>query len=740
MTRAASDTAGRPELWGGIECSLVRIGAHFRYQLDEQRAALDESQLERVAALGFRRLRFPVLWETVAPQRPDRRDWRWHDRMLAVLRRLGVPPIAGLVHHGSGPRYTNLLDPAFPAKLADYAGAVARRYPWIDAYTPVNEPLTTARFSALYGFWYPHARDLASCLRALVNECRGTVLAMQAIRRINPQAQLIHTEDLGKVYAVPALRYQAEHENERRWLSYDLLLGRVDAAHPMYDLLLDSGVTADELALLRDSGITPDVLGVNHYLTSDRFLDSRLDPYPSDHHGGNGRDAYADVEAVRVAACAADTGPLARLRELWQRYRLPIAVTEAHHGCTREEQLRWLVEVWQAACTARAEGADVRAVTVWSLLGATDWNSLLVHRAAHYEAGCFDARSAPPRPTLLANAAGALARDGSFAHPVLAAPGWWCRPERLYERAPAVARTRSTSTARPLLITGGTGTLGRALARICAHRGLPCVLLSRRDMDIADAAAVRAMLARHRPWAVINAAGYVRVADAEREQDRCLRENLVGARVIAAICAERATAFATFSSDLVFDGALGRAYVESDAPSPRCVYGASKAQAEDAVIAAWSLALVIRTSGFFGPWDRYNFAHGVVQRLRAGATVEVPDNVVVSPTYVPDLAHATLDLLLDGEAGVWHVANRGATSWFGLARSIAEELALDRGRVIQQPAAHGVCTALSSERGLLLPSLESAIGRFAREADPAMLCRDGAARHATADTADASFR
>jgi hypothetical protein len=62
------------------------------------------------------------------------------------------------VHHGSGPRHTDLLDPAFATGLADYAGAVAARYPWVTDWTPVNEPLTTARFAALYGFWYPHAR------------------------------------------------------------------------------------------------------------------------------------------------------------------------------------------------------------------------------------------------------------------------------------------------------------------------------------------------------------------------------------------------------------------------------------------------------------------------------------------------------------------------------------------------------------------------------------------------------
>ena len=82
-------------------------------------------------------------------------------------------------------------------------------------------PLTTARFSGLYGFWYPHERDDRAFAQMLVNECRASVLAMQAIREVNPRAQLVQTEDIGKVYSTPLLAYQAEFENERRWVTLD---------------------------------------------------------------------------------------------------------------------------------------------------------------------------------------------------------------------------------------------------------------------------------------------------------------------------------------------------------------------------------------------------------------------------------------------------------------------------------------------------------------------------------------
>jgi dTDP-4-dehydrorhamnose reductase len=300
------------------------------------------------------------------------------------------------VHHGGGPHYTNLLDPEFPHLLARYAGMVARRYPAVDMFTPVNEPLTTARFSCLYGHWYPHRKDNGAFLRALVNECYGTHMAMRAIRQTTPQARLIQTEDIGRTFSTPFLRAQTDYENDRRWLSLDLLCGRVDRHHPWFCDFLRAGVSERILRELTGEPAPPDVIGLNYYLTTDRFLDQRKKRYPPASWGGNGRHAYADVEAVRIARRDIMTGSLARLREVWERYRLPVAVTEVHNGCTREEQLRWLFDAYQGAIRLQQEGAEMRAVTVWALLGAVDWNSLLTRQRGYYESGAFHVRRDTP--------------------------------------------------------------------------------------------------------------------------------------------------------------------------------------------------------------------------------------------------------------------------------------------------------------------------------------------------------
>ncbi|MEX0712941.1 MAG: sugar nucleotide-binding protein, partial [Pirellulales bacterium] len=662
-----NSAARRLELWGGIECTRNRVGDAYFDQLAWSGHDRRPDDLDCIAAMGIRTLRYPILWECAAPDDPQTVDWSWADERLGRLRSLGVFPIVGLVHHGSGPSYTDLLDSAFAPALAAFAGRLAERFPWVEAYTPVNEPLTTARFSALYGHWYPHHRDALAFARALLNQCRAVVLAMRAVREVRPDARLVQTEDLGKTYSTPALAYQADFENERRWLTYDLLCGRVDRHHPLGHFLLWLGVLELELLWFCHNPCPPDVIGINHYLTSERFLDERVDRYAPACQGGNGRHTYADIEAVRVRAEGL-AGPEILLREAWKRYRLPLAVTEAHLGCTREEQLRWLWEVWQGAAAARRAGADVRAVTVWSLLGAFDWDSLMTLARGRYEPGAFDVRSSLRRPTALAALARDLAQGRPPDLPVLAQPGWWHRPERML----GVSAAPLPESAGPsLVITGATGTLGRAFARVCTARGLLFRLLRRAEMDIANRKQVDAVFDRYNPWAVINAAGYVRVDDAEREPGPCFRENVRGAAALAAACAGAGIPLVTFSSDLVFDGQQGSPYREQDTVGPLGVYGRTKAEAERRVLALHPRALVIRTSAFFGPWDEYNFVTAGLRTLRAGLPFPAADDTIVSPTYVPDLVHACLDLLIDAESGVWHLANQGETTWAGFARRAA---------------------------------------------------------------------
>lgn len=710
----------RLEVWGGVECTVNRVGESYYDQLVSSGHEWRAGDLDRFARLGISALRYPVLWERTAPDGLGAACWEWPDERLGRIRDLGMEPIVGLVHHGSGPRDTSLLDPQFPEKLALYARAVAERYPWLNSFTPVNEPLTTARFSCLYGFWYPHRMTGSDFARALLGQLRATVLAMRAIREVIPHARLVQTEDIGRTHSTPLLGYQAAFENERRWLTFDLLTGRLAPESRMWRYFHDLGIRTAELDWFCEHPCPPDLMGINYYLTSERFLDQGVERYPDDTWGGNGRHRYADVEAVRVLAEGA-AGPAALLREAWDRYHVPLAVTEAHNGCTREEQVRWFMEVWEAALAVRGAGVDVRAVTAWALLGSHDWNSLLTDPRGHYEPGVFDVRGPEPRPTALARVLQSLGAGQKPDHPLHDEPGWWHRPVRFAFGTPetGVHPRRNDRWPRRLLIFGATGTLGRAFARRCELRGLPFRLLSRAEVDIADLAGVSDALGHHRPWALINAAGFVRVDDAEREVERCTRENRDGPAVLAQAALRSGIPLVTFSSDLVFDGAKGTAYVESDATAPLNVYGRTKAAAEQVLADLDSHALIIRTSAFFSPWDEHNFVAGVLRSLRLGQPFAAPDDVIVSPTYVPDLVDATLDLLIDGEQGVWHLAHPDAVSWAEYGRRAALAAGLEAGLVHGRPIAsfgwaarRPVNSALASERGTLLRPLDNALERY----------------------------
>jgi dTDP-4-dehydrorhamnose reductase len=702
-----------------------RVGDHFFDQTVRSGHEHRVSDLDRFASLGLKAIRYPVLWERVSPERPDERRWAWSDERLSRLRELGVRPIVGLCHHGSGPHYTSLIDPGFPEGLAAHAAAVAKRYPWVEDYTPVNEPLTTARFSSLYGFWYPHLRDEGAFWLTLLNEIDATRLSMRAIRKVNPRARLIQTEDLGQTFSTERVAEQAAYENERRWITWDLLCGRVDRDHPFWAEIARHGLE-DRLQAILDDPCPPDVIGVNHYITSERFLDERLERYPAHAHGGNGQLAYADVEAVRVLESGV-LGFEGLLEQVWDRYGRTIAVTECHLGCTREEQLRWFRDCWESVSGLRARGVEVEAVTVWSLLGAYDWSCLLTAHRDCYEPGVYDLRPGYPRQTALVPLLQALAAGREPPSPAIAGPGWWRRDIRLEypavtpsQPAPSVIRKAQPGEGRPLLITGATGTLGQAFARFCRIRGLPFVLTGRQDMAIEDAGSVAAAMARIRPWAVINTAGWVRVDDAEHNVEACMAANALGPERLARECERHGVPLVIFSSDLVFDGAMSeRAYQEQDATAPLNVYGRSKAEAERRVLNHDADVLVIRTAAFFSPFDPHNFAVHAVNALRENRSFAAPDDSVVSPTYVPDLVNATLDLLIDRETGVWHLANAGAASWADFGRMVADGSGLPadliEGRPTDAfgwPASRPRWAALDTARARMLPSLESAIERF----------------------------
>src|SRR5829696_6241423 len=268
----ATGRDARPEVWAGPECAFLRVDGSLRDQLALTGHDRRVDDIDRLAALGVRAVRHPVLWGR-SPDPREATDWAWAEARLGRLAELGIEPVVGLLHHGFWPAGRLPTDPGWPEAFGRYAGEGAGRFPAVRRFIAINEPLTTARFGGLYGWWEPHEQDPATFADLLLAQCEGIVAATRAIRAVQADATIIVNEDIGRTYGTRRLTDQVRHYNERRWLTFDLLLGRVGPEHPMWSSLALSRSHVARLARLMAEPAPPDVLGVDHYVTSDRYLD-----------------------------------------------------------------------------------------------------------------------------------------------------------------------------------------------------------------------------------------------------------------------------------------------------------------------------------------------------------------------------------------------------------------------------------------------------------------------------------
>src|ERR687886_528671 len=195
--------------------------------------------------IGCTALRYgPQLYSTM--RESGRHDWSFADESFAELRRLGILPIVDLCHFGVPDLIGDFQNPDFPALFANYARAFARRFPWVQLYTPVNEMFITAVFSAKYGWWNEQRHDDRSYVTAIKNIVRANVLAMRAILAVRPDAIFIQSESTEHFHPeCPAAIPHAEHRNAERFLTLDLNYGH-RVCSSMYEYLMDNGMTREE--------------------------------------------------------------------------------------------------------------------------------------------------------------------------------------------------------------------------------------------------------------------------------------------------------------------------------------------------------------------------------------------------------------------------------------------------------------------------------------------------------------
>jgi dTDP-4-dehydrorhamnose reductase len=218
-----------------------------------------------------------------------------------------------------------------------------------------------------------------------------------------------------------------------------------------------------------------------------------------------------------------------------------------------------------------------------------------------------------------------------------------------------------------IAVLGATGQLGSAFARAL---GDTCLPVTRDDLDLADTGAIGPWVDSAAPDLVINCAAYTAVDAAETDRDMALAVNAVAVGELATATARLGIPLVTFSTDYVFDGEKKGGYVESDVPNPLNVYGATKLEGERLALKTNPGTLLVRTSWLLSTTHR-NFLTTMLGLLAEGE-VSVVDDQRGRPTFTDDLARATMDAIQSGAAGILHLTNQGETTWYGLARQIAE--------------------------------------------------------------------
>jgi dTDP-4-dehydrorhamnose reductase len=276
-------------------------------------------------------------------------------------------------------------------------------------------------------------------------------------------------------------------------------------------------------------------------------------------------------------------------------------------------------------------------------------------------------------------------------------------------------------SAMRLLVTGAAGMLGTEV--VAAAGDHEVVGLARADLDVTDAAAVRAAVRDARPDAIVNCAAWTDVDGAETAEAAATAINGDGAGHLAAAAGEAGAHIVHVSTDYVFPGDAGEPYREDAPTGPSGAYGRSKLAGERAVAAAAPHAhAIVRTAWLFGPHGA-NFVDTMLRLGRERPELDVVDDQLGCPTYAGHLAHALVQIAGARTQGVLHVAGGGACTWYELARATFARAGID---VTVQP-----CTTADFPRPAPRPAY-SVLGSTRRDAPVLPPWQDGLAAHLTA--------
>jgi beta-glucosidase/6-phospho-beta-glucosidase/beta-galactosidase len=353
-------------MWaGGIEDTFIpQVATSTGRVLDEydltQHDRFWRDDLQRAADLGIRWMRYGVPWYKVNPA-TGVFDWSWTDQVIPyMVQDLGIQPIVDLVHYGC-PLWLEreFINPTYAEHVAAYARAFVERYRSLTRYyTPLNEPLITTRYCGYTAQWPPYLRGWRGYVRVLTAIAHGISRTIAEIRAAQPDAVIVQVEAASSnVTDDPSLQDDLAFLQRRQFLPNDLVLGRVNEAHPLRPWLLQHGAAPGLLDWLATHPQAIDIVGVNFYpgLSCFRLLRQNDTVRRKRYYGG-----VAELEWV--------------LRAYHAHYQQPVMITEISTIGTVARRLRWLHQSLAVVRHVRADGIPIIGYTWWPLFSLVSWN------------------------------------------------------------------------------------------------------------------------------------------------------------------------------------------------------------------------------------------------------------------------------------------------------------------------------------------------------------------------------
>ena len=362
----------------GIECSYPTIeqGKVRRDELEECRHyECWQEDLHLVKDMGLQYLRYGLPYYRIH-QGPGKYDWEFADQVMGEMKRLGITPILDLMHFGVPDWLGNYQNPELPIHFAAYAEAVARRYPWVRHYTPVNEIYVTAKASAQDGLWNEQLKSERGFVTALKHGVASNILACQAIARVRPNAIIVQAESAEYLHDASAQpRPEISLQNRLRFLSLDLNYAvPPDADVCLY--LMDNGLTREEYEWFM-AGEPP-----GHQIMG------------SDYYGHNEKIITPDNQTI----IAEDVfGWYQIVKGYYQRYQKPVFHTETNVA-NAEQAPTWLWKQWMNVLRLRQEGTPVVGFTWYSLTDQIDWDIELAEKKGTVNANGLYGLDRQPHP------------------------------------------------------------------------------------------------------------------------------------------------------------------------------------------------------------------------------------------------------------------------------------------------------------------------------------------------------